>query len=460
MSNYQVIIGAGPAATNAIETIRQYDARCPITLICDEPAHSRMALPYWLSGQVSQEHTYTGDAESFREMNVETKFGVRVTHLNSASRQLKLSDDSTLSYDQLLIATGSSALQLNLPGFDLPGVQPLWTIKQTASVLESASAHSKPRVAMIGAGFIGLIMLNAMYKRGWDLTVIERETQILPRMLDASAATLVCDWLESKQIAVHTGREVTEIQQQDCGAKKVLLDDGSAVTADLVIVATGVKPNIEFLKDSGLEIDQGILVDDQMRTNIDHVFAAGDVAQGPALYQTEKVIHPIHPTAVDHGRIAGAVMAGEDVHYPGSLLMNVLDVCGLQNASFGNWDDAQAETTVINNPGQSIYRKYLWRDDQLVGAIFTGRASDLGALNDVGMVKGFLQTQTPFKQWKTYLQENPFDIRRAFIACGVAHHLKDQKLLGVASRPRRYHAKPVQKQVQTGEAHQQFIDAR
>ncbi len=460
MSKHQIIIGAGPAATNAVETIRQYDADCPITLVCDEPAHSRMALPYWLSGQFPKEHTFTADAASFREMNVETKFGSRVSRIDTTNSQLELSDGSTLRYDQLLIATGSSPLKLNLPGFDLPGVQPLWTIDQTASVIEAASAYEKPRVAMIGAGFIGLIMLNAMYKRGWDLTVIERDPQVLPRMLDAEAASMVEDWLRSKNVAVHTGKQVTGIEQEQDAAKKILLDDGSSVVADIVIVATGVKANIEFLANSGIEMDQGILVDEQMRTNIENIFAAGDVAQGPALYQTQKVIHPIQPTAVDHGRIAGAVMGGEDVHYPGSLLMNVLDVCGLQNASFGNWDDTAAETTVISNPAQSIYRKYLWQEDRLVGAIFTGKANDLGMLSDVGMVKGFLQTQTPFKEWKAYLQKNPFDIRRAFIARGIAVQLKEQKLLGQPSKPRRYHALPVEKQVKTSEAHQQFIDAR
>ena len=100
-------------------------------------------------------------------------------------------------------------------------------------------------------------------------------------------------------------------------------------------------------------------------------------------------------------------MAGHEVHYPGSLAMNVVDICGLQGASFGRWNDAAAEAMTIDNPAGFIYRKLLWTDDRISGAIFTGRANDLGMLTDIGMVKGLMQTQTRLGPWKKYLREQP-----------------------------------------------------
>src|SRR5581483_6595231 len=123
------------------------------------------------------------------------------------------------------------------------------------------------------------------------------------------------------------------------GRKRVSLANGQSIDADLVVVATGIRPNLEFVKGSGIHIDQGIVVDSHMRTSIPHVYAAGDVAQGPDLLGDKPAVHAIQPTAVDHGRIAGANMAGQSIAYAGSLLMNILDACGLQCASFGRWGE-------------------------------------------------------------------------------------------------------------------------
>ena len=175
-----------------------------------------------------------------------------------------------------------------------------------------------------------------------------------------------------------------------------------------------------------------------MQTSVANIYAAGDIAQGPVFFGDRPTVHAIQTTAVDQGRVAGANMAGQEVHYPGSLLMNVVDVCGLQAASFGAWNDSQAEAVTIANAEGSVYRKLLWRDDQIVGAIFTGRANDVGMLTDVGMVKGILQTRTPLGTWKSFLQENPFDIRRAYVASGVAQKLVGTTLLGRPSQGRQY----------------------
>ena len=350
---HHVIIGGGPAATNAVETIRELDGgQSAITLVCDEPAHSRMALPYWLAGKIPEAHTHTGDAAYFTRLSVTTRFGVRVAAVDPPRNTVTLRDGNKLDFDNLLIATGSSPLRAQIPGADLPGVEPLWSLANTDRVLKFAKslqpAGRTPRVVLVGAGFIGFIVLNAMYKRKWQLAVVEREKQVLPRMLDASAADYVHRWLATRGVPVHCGATVEQVRQQVDGTKTVQLSSGESLTADIVILATGIQPNLDLLKGSGIATDEAILVNDRLQTNFPHVYAGGDVAQGPVLFGAGNAVHPIQTTAVDHGRVAGANMAGQEVHYPGSLAMNVVDICGIQGASFGRWNDAVAEATTID----------------------------------------------------------------------------------------------------------------
>jgi len=229
---------------------------------------------------------------------------------------------------------------------------------------------------------------------------------------------------------------VQEISEQE-GRKRITLKNGESLLADLVIVATGIKPNLELATDSGIQVDQGIVVNDRMQTNFPVIYAAGDVAQGPDLLGDKPAIHAIQPTAVDHGRVAGANMAGQDVRYPGSLLMNILDACGLQCVSFGRWADQAAEAMTIMNPDRPVFRRLLWTGDQITGAIFVGQASDIGMLNDVGMVKGLMQTRTALGEWKDFLHQHPFDIRRPYVAAKVGQKLVETTLLGRPTKSRQ-----------------------
>src|SRR5262249_14505868 len=266
-------------------------------------------------------------------------------------------------------------------------------------------------------GFIGFTVLNGLHKRGWGLHVVEMAEHVLPRMLDADSAALVENWLRMRRVSLHLGTTVRGIAEAG-GRKRVSLADRAPLHADVVVTATGIRANLDLVEGSGVATDQAILVNDRMQTNFPFIYAAGDVAEGPDLLGGPPAVHAIQPTAIDHGRIAGANMAGQEVHYPGSLLMNILDACGLQCASFGRWGES-AEAMTILNPDRPIYRKLLWTGDQITGAVFLGPAQDMGMLNDVGMVKGIMQTRTALGEWKSFLRENPFDIRRPFVAARV-----------------------------------------
>lgn len=459
MATHHVIIGGGPAAINAIEAIREFDGDSAVTLIGDEPAHARMALPYWLAGQVPREHTMIADDDYYARLKVDARIGVRVTAIDSGANKVVLDDENEVAYDKLLLATGASPLGLPIPGSDLPGVQTLWTLADTQSALDVAGSGS-PRVVMIGSGFIGFIMLNAMYKQGWNLSVVEREPHVLPRMLDADGAALVQDWLATKGASLHCGTTVKEIREQG-GAKLVELANGTTIEADLVIIATGVQPNVELAVKAGLDASEGvaggIAVNAQLQTSVANIYAAGDVAKGPVYFNDAAEVHAIQPTAVDHGRVAGANMAGQNISYEGSLLMNVLDICGLQCMSYGNWLDTNAEAMTMVNAQGHIYRKLMWTGDELTGAMFVGGANDVGMLTDIGMVKGIMQAHTKLGPWKDYLAKNPFDIRRAYIASGVAAKLAGTTLLGRPARTRQYRYGGTEAGPTAGPGHASFV---
>jgi len=456
-----LIIGGGPAAINAIETIRDFDGGASqITLISDEPAYSRMVLPYYLANQIPEKQVYTADDAYYDTLKVQRQFGQRVTRIDPQTKSVALQDGQTLPFDNLLIATGSSATVPPIPGVDLPGVYPLWTLTHTEAVLQAARGLAKPEIVFIGAGFIGFIVLNAMYKRGWKLHVVEIADRVLPRMLDADSARLVEAWLEKKGVSLYLNTTVQKIAETN-GRKRLTLASGKEVDADIVIVATGIRANVDLVNGSGIQVDQGIVVNDRMQTNFPFIYAAGDVAQGPDLLGGKPAVHAIQPTAVDHGRIAGANMAGQEVHYPGSLLINILDACGLQCASFGRWGEA-AETMTICNVDRPVYRKLLWTGDQITGAVFVGPANDLGMLNDVGMVKGIMQTRTTLGAWKEFLRVNPFDIRRPYVAAKVGQKLAGSTLLGRPSRSRQYRFdnRQPEPQVTQPQAHRDFVSTK
>src|SRR5262249_30856853 len=168
-----LIIGGGPAAINAIETIRELDGGASsVTLVSDEHAYARMVLPYYLAERIPRQHVFTGDDAYFDKLKVDRVLGQRVTRIDPQAKQVSLQDGRTLPFDDLLIATGSSAVVPPIPGADLSGVHPLWTLTHAEAVLKSAEGLARPEVVFVGAGFIGFTVLNGLHKRGWGLHVL------------------------------------------------------------------------------------------------------------------------------------------------------------------------------------------------------------------------------------------------------------------------------------------------
>jgi NAD(P)H-nitrite reductase large subunit len=352
--------------------------------------------------------------------------------LDTGAKRVTLDDGVALDYDDLLIATGSSPVRAPVPGADLPGVHSFWTLEQARRVV--AQVREGADVVLVGAGFIAFTIVNAILGLKARLAIVEIAPQILPRMIDRTGAELAERWLARRGVAIRTGATLVAIEEAG-SRKRLRFREGEDLYADVIIMATGIRTNLEWLQGSGVKMHRGILVDDRLRSNVPGVFAAGDVAEGRDLVTGEPALHAIEPTAMEHGRVAGANMAGRDLAYRGSLLMNIVEACDLDIASFGQWDDPTADSVTALRPERWAYRKLLWQGNRLTGAMILGKADDIWTTNDVGMLKGLVQSGADLGAWKEHLRRNPFDIKPAFIASGTTARLLPETILGRPSVP-------------------------
>jgi NAD(P)H-nitrite reductase large subunit len=428
MPTRHLIIGGGTAGMNAMRTIREEEREpSEITLVTAERPYSRMVLPYYLDKTIAESHVFTATAAQLAQWKVKTHIGRRATGLDVKLNTCTLDDATRIEYDDCLIATGSSAVRAPVPGADLPGVHSFWTLDEARGVI--GGIRRGTHVVMVGAGFISFTILNSILSLGAKLSIVELAPRILPRMVDAVGAELVESWLKAHGVTVRTNVKLTRIEEAK-GKKRLKFSAGPEIMCDTVIMATGIRTNLEWLKGAGVNINQGIVVDERLRSNVPNVYAAGDVAEGRDLISGQAAVHAIEPTAQEHGRIVGANMAGKSVSYKGSLIINIVEVCHLDAASFGAWDDAKAEEISSLKKDRNAYRKLLFTGDRLTGAIIIGRSNDIWTTNDVGMLKGLVQTGVSLAQFKDYLRTNPFDVKTAFIASKTTSTLLPETVLG------------------------------
>lgn len=408
-----VIIGAGPAGVVAAETLAKTDPGFDIVLLGGEadPPYSRMAIPYVLTGIIDHGGTHLRKtAGHYETLGISYRQG-RAAGIDVKAGKVLLEGGGEQPYGKLLIATGASPIKPPVPGLDRAGVHHCWTLDDCREIEKLAQKGSE--VVLMGAGFIGCIILEALVERGVKLTVVEALDRMVPRMMNETAGTLIKDWCQAKGITVHTSTKVTEVGEQD-GRLAVAMDNGETASADLVVVAAGVKSNIGFIDGTGMKAEQGILVDEFLRTSVDGVYAAGDCAQGPDFGGGFNV-HAIQPTSTEHGRFAALNMAGKVTPYRGSLQMNVLDTAGLISTSFGDWEGGEGtQSAEALDRARFKYLRLNFKDDVLVGALSLGRTDHMGVL------RGLIQNRTPLGLWKARLMDDPHRIMEAYVAHAYA----------------------------------------
>jgi len=417
---HHVILGAGPAGVIAAETLRKQAPHDRITLVGEEreAPYSRMAIPYLLMGNIGEEGTLLRKGvRHYGDLRIEQVQG-RATKVDAKAKQVTLDSGAVLTFDTLLVATGSTPARAPIPGINLPGVHNCWTLADARAIM--AGAGEGARVLQMGAGFIGCIILEALAARGVQLTVVEMGDRMVPRMMGPAAGGMIRRWVEAKGVAVHTGTRVEAIAQGAGKTLDVKLSNGQTLNVDLVISATGVKPTIAFLQDSGVRCLQGVLTDEHMQTSVPGIYAAGDCAEAFDKVSGTTIVSAIQPNAAEQARVAALNMAQQ--HKPGRRAalrgvtqINVLDTLGLISASFGNWQGLPGgEHAELTDTAHWRHLSLQFKDDVLVGC------NSVGWTEHVGVMRGLVEGQVKLGEWKDRLLADPTQLMPAYLATAQA----------------------------------------
>jgi 3-phenylpropionate/trans-cinnamate dioxygenase ferredoxin reductase subunit len=314
--NAMVIVGASLAGARAAETLRSEGFDGPVVLIGseDETPYERPPLSKdYLMGKHGRDKLYAQPREWYGEHDVDLRLGTTVTSIDPAAHEVVLGDGSRVGYSKLLLTTGSSPRHVAVPGADLDGVLYLRRVEDSDRI--RAAFETASRVAVIGAGWIGLETAAAARNAGAEVTVLEMAELPLLRVLGREVAEVFAKLHTDNGVDLRTGVQVAEITGSGGTANGVRLADGTQIDADVVIVGVGITPNVQLAADAGVRVDYGVVTDAQLRTSDPDVFAAGDVANAfhPLI---GKHIRVEHWANARHQPVAAAkAMLGQDVAF-------------------------------------------------------------------------------------------------------------------------------------------------
>ncbi|MCC7345880.1 MAG: NAD(P)/FAD-dependent oxidoreductase [Variibacter sp.] len=372
MSEPLVIIGNGMAAARLVDELSvRALGRYAIAVVGEEPrlAYNRVLLSSVLARDMAPSEIELKPARWWTERGVTLLYGRQAVGIDAGIRRVRLAGGATLPYSKLVLATGSRPIRLPVPGAQLAGVLTFRDLGDVAAIAHAA-AHAR-RAVVIGGGLLGLEAAYGLSRAGVPVTIVHLMDRLMERQLDARAAGLLTAALETRGISVQLRAETALIRGAD-RAEAVVLADGRVIAADLVVMAIGIRANVDLARTADLEIGRGIIVNDGLQTGNAEIFALGECAEHRG------VCYGLVEPAYEQARVLAQRLAGDrGAAYPGSVLATNLKVSGVKVFSAGDFiggDDT--ETIVLSDPGLGTYKKLVIAHDRLVGAVLCGDTAD------------------------------------------------------------------------------------
>ena len=400
-----VIVGNGVASIGAIEGIRRVDPEGTITVVSDEKfkTYGRPLISYFLAGKVTNERVSLRDDSFYEDNKVELKLGQKVKRVDPEKKIIYLENEEKVDFDKLLLATGGTPFCPPIPGSDGPGVYFFTTLAHAQTLNEVCKELKK--VVVIGGGLIGLKAAESLFDRGVEVSIVELAPRILSAAFDDVAGNIVARRLKKLGFNIYCNTTAREIKRDTNGqVKGVFLQDGRILEADGVVIAIGVVPNVTLAREAGINVNRGIVVDENLKTSAPDVYAAGDVAEALDFLWKEPRVTPIWPNAYSQGFIAGQNMVGAERKYGGGLAMNSIGFYGLPTISVGIAnppEDEGYEVLTYVDEEKEVYRKLVFKGDKLVGCVL------VGDVDKAGRFTGYIRNQIPVaQQVKLHLQNN------------------------------------------------------
>lgn len=391
-----VIVGAGPAGVSVAETVRSRDPQADLVMFSAEP-YPPYAPPamveHFLHGSAA--HLWRG-ADWPERTRVDYRAGAIVKQLQPADHSLLLGDGTRMEYDRLVLATGSR-LYAPLEGVDLPGVYNFKSLSAAEALVKRVKTGEAKTAVIVGAGFIGMEIALLLRALGVAVIQVEMLDQVMPAQLDRDTAASAQEVMRQRGVDLRLSTKARAFVGEK-QAEGVELETGEVLRGDLFVAATGVKPNLELIQDSGIAHRWGVTVDDRLRTSAPDVFAAGDVVEAPDRLTGEAFVHAIFPNAVEQGRVVGFNLLGFDVHYDGADRMNSLKHLGLSIMAVGLKEGDEVLRARWNGGLRTLYLK----EDRLVGFQLVG---DIRA---AGVLRALLISGQNLRELKDRLLERTF----------------------------------------------------
>lgn len=365
-----VIIGNSAGAVGCIEGIRQIDQEGEIILISDEKHHtySRPLISYLLYQKTDLQRMKYRPDNFYEENQVQTYLGKKVVKINSEKKSVILDDDTEIFYDKLLVATGSRPFVPSMTGLEKVQNQFSFMKLDDALALEKVLTKESS-VLVIGAGLIGLKCVEGICDRVKEITVIDLANRILPSILDEEGSLLVQKSIEEHGVQFILGDSVAEFQDSNTAISK----NGLVLNFDILVIAVGVRPNTELVKEAGGKVNRGIITDEHCKTSLPDIYAAGDCTESYDISANQTRILALLPNAYMQGETAGINMAGGEKLYNKAIPMNAIGFFGYHIITAGSYE-GEAYTV----KGRTSYKKLVTKDDHLIGYILIGNVERAG----------------------------------------------------------------------------------
>ncbi|GEN87319.1 nitrite reductase large subunit NirB [Oceanobacillus sojae] len=372
MKRKLVMIGNGMAGVRCIEEILKRNKETfEITIIGDEPYpnYNRIMLSHVLQGKTEVSEINMNDWEWYQENEITLFTGEKVTEIKTEDKKMKTDKDRVIPYDELIIATGSSAFILPVPGSELEGVIGFRNIQDTEFMIDTSKRYKK--AAVIGGGLLGLEAARGLMDRGMQVQVVHLMPRLMEQQLDNPAAKMLKKDLEAQGMEFLMEKQTAEIYGGE-RVEGITFSDGSSIECDLVVMAVGIRPNVVLAKQAGLNVNRGVVVNDQMQTSVPSIYAIGECAEHNGI--TYGLVAPLYEQGIELAKyLTGENTAG----YHGSILSTQLKVAGCDLFSGGKIEeDENTDAIIVQDQFSGVYKKVLVSDNKVVGVVLYGDASD------------------------------------------------------------------------------------
>jgi NAD(P)H-nitrite reductase large subunit len=401
-----LIIGNSAAAIGAVEGIRSQDTDGEIIIVAGENFHtySRPLISYLMAGKIDRNKMYYRPRDFYRRHQVQFYAGEKAVRIIPREKSVHIAPSNlNLDYDRLLITAGGTPVRPSALEGNYDNLLYFHSWDDMTELSARLKSDHPSRIVVVGGGLIGLKAAESLKLRRQQVTVIEAGSYLLNSVMDAEGAEIIADYLTARGIEIMVNNPVVRVEG-DTVINHLFLQNGRRIDCDLVILAAGVKPNLNCLEGAGLDSENGILVNQSMQSSLSDIYAAGDIAQVYDESEQEYRLMPILPEAYRQGRTAGLNMAGGNFLHQGQVF-NSIPLLGLNIASAGTNSVTDTDLEIIQRrDGQYNYRRLTLQNQVLKGFIM------IGDLNRCGILRSLIQQQTDVSAIKNRLLENDFGL--------------------------------------------------